>query len=115
MSNKHKWKGPVDDRECGKCGVRRRGDRPETFQYQQWWGGWFPIYPPCAPIEVRKAKWKETKSRAEYEYAVGLVIKDRDRLRDIVQRAIVASDETNKKSASDAIQDMLEILYDDDA
>jgi hypothetical protein len=108
VSNRHKWTGPIDNRECAKCGSKRRGTPPNT-EYQQWWGGWFPQYVPCAPIEQRRERWKRERAEADYAAAVDLVIKDRDELRDVIQRAIEAS-----VGDGDVVERMLTILQRED-
>ena len=70
---KHKWKGDDINRQCAKCGVKRR-TKGALVTYQQWWGGYHLGQPPCAPIKERRHKWQASQKAAEYEkYVNGMV------------------------------------------
>jgi hypothetical protein len=64
---KHKWTGPVDDRTCKNCGVRRKTING-IFKYKQWWGGWDCEYPKCGSIGVQKAAWERRHARSSLHY-----------------------------------------------
>jgi hypothetical protein len=70
---KHKWTGPVDDRTCKNCGVRRKTIN-SIFKYKQWWGGWSHEYPKCGPLDEQKEAWKRGRERAEFEHQVKMLI-----------------------------------------
>lgn len=73
IGGKHRWQGPVDDRTCKDCGVRKKLTLGKAL-YRQWWGGWHPEYPPCAPLEERKNIWKHKTQRAQYEAVVNQLL-----------------------------------------
>lgn len=60
--NGHRWHhAEGSHRICVKCGTERRTKKScgiGQYEFKQWWGSWYPLTVPCAPIEERQRIWE---------------------------------------------------------